>query len=49
MQRAEVETQLATDIAELHQDPDPEVVAVELKPKKADTTVTRVALLWLPA
>ena len=49
VQRAEVETQLATDIAELHQDPDPEVVAVELKPKKADTTVTRIALLWLPA
>ncbi len=49
VQHAELDTQLATDIAELHQDPDPEVVAVELKPKKADTAVTRVALLWLPA
>ncbi len=48
LQHAELETLLATDIAELHQDADPEVVAVELKAKKADTAVTRVALLWLP-
>lgn len=49
LQRAEIETQLATEIAELHQDPEPEVTSIELKARKADTAVTRVALLWLPA
>ncbi|CAN5721339.1 ATP-binding protein [soil metagenome] len=47
-QRADIETQLASDLVELQARPDPEVVAIELTAKNADTAVTRVALLWLP-
>lgn len=48
LQRAEVAAQLAEDVAEIHRAPVPEPEKLELKAKKADTTVTRVALLWLP-
>ncbi len=48
LQRAEVAAQLAEDVAEIHRAPAPEPEKLELKAKKADTTVTRVALLWLP-
>ncbi len=48
-QRAELEARLAEDVAELHRAPGPEVEPFELRPRKGDTAVTRVALLWLPA
>ncbi len=47
--RSELDAQLEADIAALREQPDPEVEAIELKAKKADTVVTRVALLWLGA
>lgn len=48
LQHAELESELAEDVAALHRTPVPEPVAIELKAKKADTAVTRIALLWLP-
>ena len=48
LKRAELETDLATEIAQLRAVADPEVTTVKIAAKKADTTVTRVALVWLP-
>ena len=48
LQHAELESELAEDVAALHRTPVPEPVAIELKAKKADTAITRIALLWLP-
>ncbi|HVK86095.1 MAG TPA: DUF87 domain-containing protein [Kofleriaceae bacterium] len=48
LQRAELEAQLAEDVAALHAAPPPEIETIEVKARKADTAVTRVALLWLP-
>jgi hypothetical protein len=47
--RAELEARLAEDVALLRDAPEPVLEAIEVSPRKADTTVTRVALLWLPA
>jgi len=49
LQRAELATQLAEDCAEIRSAPEPQLETLELTPKKADTAVTRIALLWLPA
>ncbi len=48
VQRAELETALATDVAAIRSAPEPEVERFEIKAKKSEITVTRVALLWLP-
>jgi type IV secretory pathway TrbL component len=45
-QRGELERELAEDVAELQARPEPEVETVELKPKKGDTTVTQLSILW---
>lgn len=47
-QHAELEARLSEDIAALHAKPDPAIGKVEVLPRKGDTAVTRVALLWLP-
>jgi hypothetical protein len=47
-QHAELEARLTEDIAALHAKPDPEIEKIEILPRKADTAVTRIALLWLP-
>jgi hypothetical protein len=49
VQHAELEAELDHDIAEVSRAPEPVVETVELEARKADTAVTRVALLWLPA
>ncbi len=48
VQYAELETSLATDVAEIRSSPDPTIESFEIKPKKGDVAVTRVALVWLP-
>ncbi|CAN5696864.1 ATP-binding protein [soil metagenome] len=48
LQRAELETALATDVVAIRSAPDPEIERFEIKAKKTDIAVTRVALVWLP-
>ncbi len=45
---AELETELATDIASIHAAPVPEIRVTQVKPRKGDITVTRLVLAWLP-
>jgi hypothetical protein len=45
-QRSELERELADDVAQIHARPEPEVEVVELRPKKGDTTVTQLSILW---
>jgi hypothetical protein len=42
----ELERELEQDVAEIQARPDPEIETLELKAKKGDTTVTRLAILW---
>ena len=43
---AELEAELAADIAEVQAQPEPASETVELKPKKGDTVITQLAILW---
>jgi hypothetical protein len=46
--RAELEAELAAAVAEIQAAPAPTPEQTELKARKADTTVTRVAIVWSP-
>ena len=48
LQHADLEAALATEIAQLRAAPEPDVATAKVVAKKADTVVTRVALVWLP-
>ncbi|MDQ3371062.1 MAG: hypothetical protein M3680_37060, partial [Myxococcota bacterium] len=48
-QRAELAAKLAEDCEAIRRAPEPAIETIELKARKADTAVTRVALLWLSA
>jgi hypothetical protein len=45
-QHQELESELAAEVAALQATAPPPIETLELKPKKADITVTRIALLW---
>lgn len=45
---AELEAELAADVAAIRAAPEPEVTTVQIAPKKADTAVTKLAIAWLP-
>jgi hypothetical protein len=45
----ELEVVLAAETAAVRAAAQPEIETLEVKPKKADTTVTRIAILWRPA
>jgi hypothetical protein len=45
-QHQELESELAAEVAALQATAAPPIETLELKPKKADITVTRIALLW---
>ena len=45
---ADLETELAEEVAELQRTPEPELETIDLNAKKSDTVVTKIALLWLP-
>jgi hypothetical protein len=45
---AELEAELAADVAEIRSAPEPEVTTLQLAPRKGDTAVTRLVLAWLP-
>lgn len=45
---AELEAELAADVAAIRSAPEPEVTTVQVAPKKGDTAVTKVSLAWLP-
>ncbi|HEY5944488.1 MAG TPA: hypothetical protein VIV40_03315, partial [Kofleriaceae bacterium] len=45
----ELEAELAAETAAVRDTPEPAIETLEIKAKKGDTTVTRLALLWQPA
>ncbi|CAN5142795.1 ATP-binding protein [soil metagenome] len=47
-QASELAATLDAEIAELRDEPAPEVAMLEIAAKKADTAITRIALVWLP-
>lgn len=46
---AELQAELAQDVAALQTAAEPTIQSMEIAPKKADTAVTQVAILWRPA
>ncbi len=48
-QHAELEAELATEVAELQAGAEPALETIALKPKKPDTSITQLSLLWLAA
>ncbi|MBL9017401.1 MAG: ATP-binding protein, partial [Myxococcales bacterium] len=47
LDRAELDAELAADVAAIRAAPEPEVTTVQIAPKKSDTALTKLALAWL--
>lgn len=46
---AELEAELAADVAAIRAAPEPEITTAQVAARKADTAVIRISLAWLPA
>jgi len=46
---AELEAELAGDVAAIRAAPEPEITTAQVAARKADTAVIRISLAWLPA
>jgi hypothetical protein len=47
-QRADLEAEIQAEIARLQDAPEPAIETTEIRPRKTDIAIDRVALVWMP-